>query len=286
MTTSESDKIRAIETFVLTDLGFRGFPRFYENGLYRRAAESLLSARSVWLTSGFWILSAGAIETDGPPGTAVLAGALEQLGIPVRILTDGHSVDIFRDVCTQIGFKGEITDIDSLSVNSLTAADYPSHFVALERPGKSVDGLYYNFRGISISEYTADADSLFEAAEKAGSVTIGIGDGGNELGMGNYRKRVEKELVCDRPFAATVGSAYPLCAGVSNWGGYALAGILSVLTGKELMPQSSAVDALLKRCVENGCVDGVSGKPEASVDGLRDNTDAVIFEMIRSVVKQ
>lgn len=286
MTISESDKIKAIETIVLTDLGFRGFPRFYEKGLYRRAAESLLSARSVWLTSGFWILSAGAIETDGPPGTAVLAGALEQLGIPVRILTDGHSAGVFRDVCAQTGFRGAVADIAALSVRSLSADDYPSHFVALERPGKSVDGHYYNFRGISISEYTADADSLFEAAGKAGAVTIGIGDGGNELGMGNYRERVEKELVSDRPFAASVGSDYPLCAGVSNWGGYALAGILSVLTGKDLMPQSSVIDALLDRCVENGCVDGVSGKPEASVDGLRANTDAVIYEMIRSVVKQ
>lgn len=286
MMTSESDKIDAVEMLVLADLGNRGFPRFYEKGLYRRAAESLLSAQSVWLTSGFWILSAGAIETDGPPGTAILAGALEQLGIPVRILTDRHSVNVFRDVCAQINFKGEITDIASLTANSLSSVDYPSHFVALERPGKSVDGDYYNFRGISISEFTDDADSLFEAAERAGSVTIGIGDGGNELGMGNYRERVEKELVYDRPFAAAVGSSYPLCAGVSNWGGYALAGILSVLSGKDLMPHSSIIDVLLDRCVKNGCVDGVSGKPESSVDGLRYNTDAVIFDMIRSVVRQ
>lgn len=284
MTITESDKCGKIEQIVIQDWGNRRFSVFYQKGLYRKAAESLLKAESVWLTSGFWISGANAIETDGPPGTAVLAGALENLGIPVRILTDGHSVNLFRNVCAQTGFRGEVADIAAIPVCSLSAGDCPSHFVALERPGKSVDGHYYNFRGVSISEYTADADSLFEAAGKAGSVTIGIGDGGNELGMGNYRERVEKEISGNRPFAAVVGSDYPLCAGVSNWGGYALAGMLSLLSGKMLIPESANLQKFLDDCCRHGCVDGVSGERTPTVDGLAYYTDPLILEKIRSVV--
>ena len=54
-------------------------------------------------------------------------------------------------------------------------------------------------------------------------VTIGIGDGGNEIGMGKVLERVNTNVKNGCEIACTVASDYLVTAGVSNWGGYALA---------------------------------------------------------------
>lgn len=57
--------------------------------------------------------------------------------------------------------------------------------VAIERTGRAVDGHYYTMRGRDMSHLTAPIDDLFLFASQKGTTkTIGIGDGGNELGMG------------------------------------------------------------------------------------------------------
>ncbi len=57
--------------------------------------------------------------------------------------------------------------------------------VAIERTGRAADGHYYTMRGRDMSHITAPIDDIFLfAAQKGTTKTIGIGDGGNELGMG------------------------------------------------------------------------------------------------------
>ena len=54
-------------------------------------------------------------------------------------------------------------------------------------------------------------------------VTIGIGDGGNEIGMGKVLERVAVNVKHGSEIGCTVSCDYLITAGVSNWGGYALA---------------------------------------------------------------
>ena len=271
-----------IENLVLQDPGKRGFPRFAVPGMYRRAAESLFFASSVWMVSGFWILGAGALETDGPPGTVVLASALKQLKIPVRVFTDAHSVGIFHSASAALGLTDLPVDgADHFAFRSGEIA--PSHFIALERPGKAVDGECYNFRGESVSRFTADTDALLNRVKSEGSVIVAVGDGGNELGMGNFRRQTERLFSDGRPFAAVAVSDFSLCAGVSNWGGYALAAMLSLLSGRPLMPTASTLSAVLKACAAAGCVDGVTGRNETTVDGLPPGYEEEVYVQIRRI---
>ena len=57
----------------------------------------------------------------------------------------------------------------------------PSTLIAIERCGLTSDGDYLNFKRFSIAEYNAKLDYLFHDFPH----TVGIGDGGNEIGMGN-----------------------------------------------------------------------------------------------------
>jgi hypothetical protein len=260
----------ALEKIILQDPGRRGLDKWGISGGLFTAAESLMKGRGILLATGFYIVSAGVIETDGPPGSAVLALALEKMGKGVIILTDDHADKIMKTSLKSIGsmaevrsFKcGEAPDIDNILGEEIT------HFIALERPGRSADGFHYNFRGIKITDYVAPFDEAYIEAGKRDITRIAIGDGGNELGMGNVSRSVDTYVVPGRAFSCSISSDICICAGVSNWAGYALAALLSGMRGENLMAPIEDFDAMLEAIVKEGAVDGVSGIKETTVDGL------------------
>jgi hypothetical protein len=72
--------------------------------------------------------------------------------------------------------------------------------------------------------------NLIVAARDDRISTTSIGDGGNELGMGKVKEMVEKYVAHGEQIACAVPSDYLVAAGVSNWGGYAIAVGLYVLS--------------------------------------------------------
>ena len=58
----------------------------------------------------------------------------------------------------------------------------------------------------------------------------GIGDGGNELGMGKVKDIIHRDIPNGPTIACAITSGYLLTAGVSNWGGYALATALYLVS--------------------------------------------------------
>ena len=62
------------------------------------------------------------------------------------------------------------------------------------RAARSRSGDYLNMRGQSIADWNRPIDELFVVAGSAAAhhrpVTVGVGDGGNEIGMGNVRARL------------------------------------------------------------------------------------------------
>jgi D-glutamate cyclase-like, C-terminal len=77
----------------------------------------------------------------------------------------------------------------------LLADEEPTHPVAIERPGRNGAGDYLNMRGDSVAAWNQPLDELFMACSRQGKaprpVTVGIGDGGNEIRMGNVRSRLD-----------------------------------------------------------------------------------------------
>ena len=104
-------------------------------------------------------------------------------------------------------------------------------------------------------------------------VTIGIGDGGNEIGMGKIpHETVVKNIPNGDLIHCRVPTDHLIVAGVSNWGAYALAAGVFVLRG--VTPPADLFDPdrereILEVMVREGpLVDGVTGKQTATVDGL------------------
>src|SRR5262250_3202608 len=161
-----------VDSLLGLDPGRRGIARFFVPQAAARAARALRRARRVLLTTGF-SLGPGLPETDGPPGTASLGRALRSLGAQVTYITDAASLPPLQA---------------ALAVLRLLAEHAPTHLVSVERPGRTRGGEYLSMRGESVGEWNAPLDELFLQAPRR-VVTVGVGDGGNEIGMGTLRAR-------------------------------------------------------------------------------------------------
>jgi D-glutamate cyclase len=159
---------------------------------------------------------------------------------------------------------------------------------ASETPPEHRDA-HHNMRGKVIDDYTARAHFLFErVAERGLKVsTIGIGDGGNEIGMGRFRWSVLCEAIGIGPAAHTacrIATDHTIVAGVSNWGGYALALGVAMLRGRGDLAEHWNVESertLIEKMVAAGAVDGVLKQRIASVDGLSLEEYLAVLEALR-----
>ena len=91
--------------------------------------------------------------------------------------------------------------------------------------------------------------------------------------------------------AAMTAADFLVAASVSNWGGYALAAATLCIhftnectSVSKWLPTEDDEIALLQRCIDKGCRDGVSGKTEMTVDGMPLQTSLECLNKIRDVV--
>jgi hypothetical protein len=267
----------------------------------RSIAENPRAAVAV--VTGFYIPHANppAAETDGPLGALFLARALTPLGIRVALMIEPfglRAVQVGLDACglaravklvnLEEGWPGFWRDF------GLT------HLVALERVGPShtLDSLRkqlgdgpaveefrrevpaehwdrcHSMRGVDITDHMNPAHLLFEAVQLGRQMTtIGIGDGGNEIGMGKISWEViRRNIPRGGLVACRVPADHLVVCGVSNWGAYGLATGVRLLRGQP--PEGELFDpererALLELMVRAGPLeDGVTAKQTATVDGL------------------
>ena len=245
----------------------------------REAAREILSWKrgNVLLTTGFYV--AGFAETDGPLGTMVLAKALKVLGFCPVIVTDSYCEGYFD--AEGIATEYMALDADDSAADELLKKYAPVGMISVERCGRDKNGVYANMRGISISEHTAPCDALF--LKGRGTVpTIGVGDGGNEIGMGNVAEAVETRLSLT---PARVEADILVIATVSNWGAYGITAALSAETGLRLLPAFSEAEAFLRKTVAMGSVEGISHEHTARVDGFGLETEQEILEALHRCVE-
>ncbi|MEE9199207.1 MAG: glutamate cyclase domain-containing protein [Dehalococcoidia bacterium] len=246
------------------------------------AARFILDSRGpAMIISGFY--TAPGYETDGPVGALVLGRALERVGYRVHHVTDGCT-EMLRDL---MGGPGEkvinfpVSDHDSSKklAGEILSDLRPAVAVAVERCAFNRDLRYINMHGGDITEHTAKLDYLFLGVER----TVGIGDGGNEIGMGLlYDSIPQVSTLAKDP--ATTPATHLVIASVSNWGAYGLVGYISIHTGQDLLPTVEEERKMVERWVDMGGVDGFSGEKTYSVDGLSlDENSAVMAELRREV---
>jgi hypothetical protein len=254
-------------------------------GDFAAACRSIASEPNAALgvVTGFFIAHADPPcgETDGPPGALFLARALTPLGVKVTLFTDSfcrNALEVGLEAC---GLQGRVPvhtlppTREEIERDTLVQRAALTHLVAVERPGPGADGRCRNMRGRDITAETAPAHVLFEQAARQKPVlrTIGIGDGGNEIGMGKISPDViRRNIPNGGEIACRVATDFLLVAGVSNWGAYALASGVRHLRGVPHDPtlyDPARELAILEQMVERGpLVEGTSGKRQATVDGL------------------
>ena len=266
--------VARLEDLTRRDPGGRGLSARAPAGRLGPAAFELLSGRRVVLVTGFCVRSAMVGETDGPPGALALASALRILGKKVVLVTDRHSVALLRAGARLLGTSFRILELPDEQtkadgvLDSLAASFKPTHVVALERPGSAPDGHRYSMRGEILDDIAPAADRLFSPERSRGYATIAIGDGGNELGMGGLREALMDGVRLGSTIFCAASADHTLACGVSNWGAYALAAALSLLSGALLLRRPEFERSLLAAMVEAGAVDGCTRENTLSVDGL------------------
>ena len=246
-----------------------------------QAAQYILdSPGDVIIVTGFYILSAGKHETDGPPGAIAIGNALEALGRTVTYVSDAHTTPMLRDWLGNESrvLEYPIGDIDSSreAATQILAQVKPGLLISIERCGRTKDDVYLNMRAADITQHTARLDYLFEH----GIPSVGIGDGGNEIGMGNLAEVIPSvDRLPDDPAITKVDRL--VLASVSNWGGYGLVAALSLLVARDLLPSVQDDEKLIRFMVDAGAVDGTSGENKYYVDNFTLEQNAGLLRRLR-----
>ena len=276
-------------------------------GNLQKAAESILNTPDahVGIVTGFFIQHATppSPETDGLIGMGHLAAGLASAGVPVTVITDAPCA---KAVWAVVDAVPEQIDLEVAATNersvyrlrkSLEGADRPiTHLIAIERVSPAADGKPHREHGWDMSGETAPLHLLFEDLNwQRRWTTIGVGDGGNEIGMGSLPADVvETEIPNGRVIAATTPADYLIVAGVSNWGGYGLLAAMACLQPEKASALlrhfnrdmdhrllSAAVE--IGQAVDDSRVDS-PGRPQMSVDRIPWEQHAVLLEEIAAVV--
>ena len=256
--------ISALLRIVASNRGGRGVSLLSRASHWERALALCVGAEKALIVTGFFIPSARAPETDGPPGAVILGRALARLGKDAALATDSRNFSVLS-ACSRSVEGPPVLRMDDADPFALDGLDL---LVFLERPGRALDGRYYNMRGLDVTPDIAPLDDLAPAAIERGISVLGIGDGGNEAGMGFAREELTELLPRYAPFLSCVPSTVCLAADVSNWGGYALAALLSACAGQWVGVTEEEETRMLRAVFERGAVDGVFGRPGLSVDGF------------------
>ena len=218
------------------------------------------------IVTGFYVIMAGKPETDGPPGAIAIGRALQALGRRVTYVTDECTAPVLR------GWAGgaEVVEFPIAGVEeskryaaAMLEELQPALLISIERCGRNRNDEYLNMRARDISPNTARLDYLFDG----GVPSVGIGDGGNEIGMGNLIDVIPAvDSLPDAPAVSTVDRL--IIASVSNWGGYGLAAALSQLAGENLLPNAEDEARMVQQMIAAGAVDGTTGDAVPTVDNF------------------
>lgn len=252
-------------------------------------------------------------ENDGPLGAAAMARALSigRGAIPV-LLTDEP---IREKVAAVAGFAGcnvlrpeqaavaaqlprATTMVTSASVSDNVATAQkescellerfaPKAVIAIERAGWTADGTYRNALGQDYSEGRARLDHVVEQAHRLGIPTIGIGDGGNEIGMGAVKAAVHSCVPYGPILCAELATDVLLPVGVSNWGGYAVSAALAVNDGNpDLAHTQDRERRLLEAAPGLGLIDGSTGRTDPTADGMPMSVHLAVTELLAQLVRR
>jgi hypothetical protein len=276
--------------------------------------ERVKPGDTVILTTGFYVARWLQPETDGPPGIAALARILNVGLEATPIFVVGEKFKGIVSACVrgaglrefnldEVKYASRRFAVVKFPVKESAAekeADRllnllnPSALISLETPGRNIKGVHHSMMGLDISPVTAKVDLMFQKARSKGIFTIGIGDGGNEIGMGNIRDTIEKHVwlatecrcPCGSGTASAIETDVLIPAYTSNFGGYGLeAAIALLLDEAELMHDGAEEKRILDEGARAGMMMSPWGLTSTGVDQLPEVIGVRVVELLRYMLE-
>lgn len=224
---------------------------------------SVIEDGHIAITTGFLIPPNYIPETDG--FVAALTFSRTFRGIfnsNFFIITEQRAANFvpksILDDITLIPILGKGYTEDFLAILSENDIDV---LIFVEKPGVNSKGRMLTFRGLDVTEAHLDAMALTHAAKELGIPTVGIGDRGNEVGMGVIAKELTENACIIKTDVLHVGAT-------SN------DALFSIETGICLVKKVNGYHSwnleeyYLRNLVDSGFVDGVTGEKSYSVDSI------------------
>lgn len=321
-----------VDQLCSVEMRMKGLPRGVSHLMYERARQkqgaplTYLAARRLLeevQEGDFVMFLAGAGqrphlpkgETDGPLGAASLARALARaVGAKSIYVSEERNLEpvIATSIAAGISIASR-SDIDERKqvalalrfplgeegalgkAKELLDEFQPKAIIAIEKMGPNEKGVFHSVLGVAIpSESQAHVYHLVEEAQRRGILTIGIGDGGNEIGFGLIAEDVREimpygrrcQCPCESGNATVVGTEVLIWAAVSNWGAYGVAACLAHMVGDpDILHDSHTEYRMLDACVTAGAVDGAYGTQILFVDGMNWQTQQAVVTMLHAIVE-
>lgn len=250
-------------------------------------------------------------ENDGPPGAAAVARAIYWglNAIPVYVSEQRHHVPI---VAASEAAGVMIRDYETASEYRLGGSAFtapleqekfsdwasdlldkisPVAIVTIELMGVNKLDILHNVTGHSGWSPSLKWSALFDEAAARGILSIGIGDGGNEVGMGRIVETTravqdygaECQCPCGGGMATVEQTDHLIVAGVSNWGGYALEAALALVIGQQ-MESPEIAEKVISDCTDAGALESVYCTKQFSVDGTPGAVSTSLVRVMEAMV--
>ncbi|MGQ0572431.1 MAG: glutamate cyclase domain-containing protein [Armatimonadota bacterium] len=258
-------------------------------------------------------------ETDGPLGAASLARAVNwALGArPVFVAEPGFRAPIERCAAAAALRIVSRSDVEKYRIyHAAQAIDFPlgpegaagraarllddyrpAAILTVERLGPNAMDIFHSGVGYRLPAATqAHVHLLVEQAEARGILTVGFGDGGNEVGYGlipDVVNALKAEVLggptcqcgCGGGIATRVRTTVLVSAATSNWGSYGVSALLAyVARDLDALQDEDMEYRMLEAAVMAGAVDASTGTVVMKVDGTSVKANQAIVTLLRELV--
>jgi hypothetical protein len=296
------DSFESLDRLVTLEMRPRGLPvgivpRLYEVARGTDEPRSLASARALLSCQGSSIaIVTGVVaegflpkgETDGPIGAGVLGSVLTRCGVNVDVIVPDEMTDVMRSVRDVLGSTFEIK-------NSIDSFEAYSGGIAVEKIGRNRKRVVHSIFGTPLPS-SDESDDFFEFLSSAGLPSVGLGDGGNEIGFGaifeDARRIVPLGAECVCPCGDGLVTSTPTSivfpVAVSNFGAYAIAAAIAILTKRdELLASPDLVEQAMRTAIQEGSLDAAILNPDiVGDDGYPLDAVVAIVSLVRVIARQ
>ncbi len=221
-------------------------------------------------------------ETDGPLGALILAEFFIKAQIPVQICCEKKLLEIMRSIASELSLSELISFTPFKNIKNTKN----SMLFTIERPGENRIGICHTMDGHKISHSILPVES--EIQKNPPNAWIAIGDGGNELGTGYYRKIIEEVIPygkkcncgCEGGIAAYKEADRCILSTTSNFGAISLSLQLAIQKKIKWNVPADKVTQIIRILNKHGIKDGVNGE-EGTVDGISIELRKKMYDLLK-----